>query len=130
MSIKTPQTVPPSSGTALEHKKEKNLCSQLNIQLQQQLGVFQASIMKILHSLRDKIKSVKKPKSKAGVDQISTSDPKPGPSQQPDLQKYQSTNHRSTKHLDKPMETDFVGPSLTTTVRPEVRVQDPFGSEL
>ena len=54
-----PQNVPPTLGIALQHKIEKSLGSQLNIQLQQQMGVFQASIMEQLQSLRDKIKSVK-----------------------------------------------------------------------
>ena len=81
------------------------------------MGVFQASIsvmfpLETLQSLRDKIKSVKKPNSKAGVDQISASYLKPGPSQQPDVHKSPRTNHPSTKHSDKPMETDFVVPPL------------------
>ena len=44
LSLKMPQTVPPTPGTALqnrtENKLEKSLGSQLNIQLQQQMGVF------------------------------------------------------------------------------------------
>ena len=68
--------------------------------------------MKTLQSLRDQIKSVKQPTSKAGVDQISTSDLMPGPSQQPELQNHPSTNHLSTKHSEEPMETEFVGPPL------------------
>ena len=58
-------------------------------------------------SLRDFIKSVAKPLSKAVVDQISSSDPKPGTSQQRDLR-----IHLSCKPLDEPMETAFVGPAL------------------
>ena len=64
------------------------------------MGVFQASIMKTLQSLRDMIKSVKKPTSEAGV--ISASDPKPGPNQLPYLR----------NHSDESMETKFVGPPL------------------
>ena len=45
------------------------------------------------------------------MDQISL-DPKPGTSQQSDLSIHPSTNQQSTKHSDKPMETDFVGPPL------------------
>ena len=82
------------------------------VQLQQQMGVFQASIMETLQSLRDKNKSVKNPNSGVGVDQISTSDPKPGLSKQPDLQKSPSTNVQSNKTSNKPMETDSIGPSL------------------
>ena len=40
-------------------------------------------MLEAMQSLRDKIKSVKKT-SEAGVDQISTSDPKPGTSKQTD----------------------------------------------
>ena len=87
LSLKTPQTVPPTPGTALQNKIQnkikQSLGSQLNIQLQQQMGVFQASIMESLQSLRDKIKSVKKTNSEAGVDQISAADLKPGLSKQP-----------------------------------------------
>ena len=94
-------------------KSKKVWVSQLNIHLQQQMGVFEVSIMETLQSLRDKIKSVKKHNSEVGVDQISPSaNPKPGPSKQPDLQKSPSTSHTNTKPLDKPMETDFVGPHL------------------
>ena len=47
LSLKTTQTVPPTPGTALrknkiQNKIEKTLGSQLNIQLQQQMGFFQA----------------------------------------------------------------------------------------
>ena len=87
MSIKTPQTVPPTPDTALqnkiENKLEKSLDSPLNIQLQQQMGVLQASIMEAIQYLRDKIESFKK-SSEMGVDQISASDPKPGTSKQTD----------------------------------------------
>ena len=82
LSLKMPQTVP-TPGTALqnriENKIEKSLGSQLNIQLQQEMGVLQVSIMEAMQSLRE-------------VDQISASDPKPGPSEQPDdLPSYPNT---------------------------------------
>ena len=76
------------------------------------MGLFQASVMESLQSLRDKIKSVKKPNSEVGVDQISALDPKPGPSKQPDLPKFPNTNPPSNKPSDEPMETDFGGPPL------------------
>ena len=51
LSLKTPQTVPPAPGTALQNKieirLEKSLGNQFNIQLQQQMGVFQASMVKL-----------------------------------------------------------------------------------
>ena len=62
LSPKTPQTVPVTHVTALqnylESKLEKSLGLQINIQLQQQMGVFQAFIVEAMQSLRDEIKSV------------------------------------------------------------------------
>ena len=44
LSLKTPQTTPPTPGTALQNKIKsrlgKSLGNQCNIQLQQQMGVF------------------------------------------------------------------------------------------
>ena len=50
------------------------------------MGIFEASIIETLQSLRDKIKSVKKTISEVEVDQIFASDPKPGLSKQTELQ--------------------------------------------
>ena len=74
---------------------------------QQQMGVFQASIMQTLQSLKDEIKSVKKINFEVEMGQISTSDPKPGPSKQPDLQNSPNTNLPSNKPSDEPMATVF-----------------------
>ena len=55
LSLKTPQTVPPTPGTALQNKIEsrlqKSLGNQFNTQLQQQMGVFQASMLEAMKSL-------------------------------------------------------------------------------
>ena len=56
LSLKTQvKTVPPIPGTALqqkiESKLEKSLGSQFNIQLQQQMEVFQASVLEAMKSL-------------------------------------------------------------------------------
>ena len=56
--LKTPtETVPPAPGMALqqkiESKLERSLGSQFNIQLQQQMGVFQASMLEAMKSLQD-----------------------------------------------------------------------------
>ena len=65
VSLKTPQTVPPTPGTALqneiESRLEKSLGNQFNIQLQQQMGVFQASMLEAMKSLRNEMDSIKKP---------------------------------------------------------------------
>ena len=82
-SLKTPQTVPPTPGTALQNniqnRVEKSLGKQFNIQLQQQMGVFQASMLEAMKSLRDKMHSMKK-----ASDKTSASLSKAGPSKQPD----------------------------------------------
>ena len=92
----------------IESNLGKSLDSQLNIQLQQQMGFFQASILEAMKSLRDKMQSMKQA-SKVVVDQISASVSKAGPSKQPDLFTHPIT--RPSDHLDvQPMETDLCGP--------------------
>ena len=62
LSLKTPQTATP--GTALQNKigsrLEKSLGAQFYIQLQQQMEVFQASMLEAMKSLGDKMHSMKK----------------------------------------------------------------------
>ena len=69
LSLKTPQTVPPTPGTALQNKiesrLEKSLGSQFNIQLQQ-MGAFQTSMLEafIIISSRNNLKGcVQKPEN-------------------------------------------------------------------
>ena len=87
LSLKTPQTVPSTPSTALQNKiesrLEKSLGYQFNIQLQQQMGVFQASMLEAMKSLRDEMHSMNKA-SESDVVQTSDSVSKAGPSQQPD----------------------------------------------
>ena len=75
-SLKTPQTPPPTPGTALQNKiesrLEKSLGNQFNIQLQQQMGGFQASMLEAMKSLRDEMHSMKKA-SESEVDKTSAS---------------------------------------------------------
>ena len=110
LSLKTTQTVPPTPGRALQHKieskLEKPLGAQFNIQLQLQMGVFQASMLEAMQSLRDKFKTIEKA-SQAGVDQTSASNSKPGTSKQSDdlssLQNQnlnsQQTNTQASEHI-------------------------------
>ena len=86
LSLKTPQTVPPTPGTALQNKiesrLEKSLGSTFNIQLKLEMGVFQASMLEAMKSLRDEMLSFEKA-SESYV--VKTSDstqagPKPGTS--------------------------------------------------
>ena len=56
LSLKTPtKTVPPTPGTALQQKiesnVEKSLGNTLNLHLQQQMGLFQASMLEAFQSL-------------------------------------------------------------------------------
>ena len=64
LSLKTPQTVPPTPGTTLQNKIEsrlaKSLGSTFNIQLKQEMGGFQASMLESMNSLRDEILAFKK----------------------------------------------------------------------
>ena len=114
LSLRTPEIVPPTPGIVLqnkiESKLEKSLGNQFNIQLQQQMGVFQASMLEAMKSLREQLQSVKKA-SEAEVVKTSASPSKAGPSTQPDLIIH--PNPQTSDHSDaQPMETDFCGPSL------------------
>ena len=55
LSLKIPQTVPPTPGTALQNKiesrLERSLGAHFNIQLQQQMGVFQVFMLEAMKSL-------------------------------------------------------------------------------
>ena len=117
LSLKTPQTVPPTPGTALqtkiESRLEKSLGTQFNIQLQQ-MGVFQASMLEVMKSLREEMYSMKKA-SKSDVVQTSDSLPKAGPHKQPDpiTTRTSISTTRASDHLDdQPMDTDHYGPPL------------------
>ena len=103
LSLKTPQTVPQTLGTAskIESRLEKSLGNQFNIQLQQQMGVFQASMLEAMKSLRDKMQSMKKA-SEAEVDKTSAFLSKAGPSKQPDLTMTQ-TSHPTLAYLTSRM---------------------------
>ena len=118
LSLKTPHNVPPTPGTALQNKierrLEKSLGSSLNIQLKQEMGVFQASILEAMKSLRDEMLSFQKA-SKLGV--VRTTDsaqakPLPGTSSQPDPP-TQTSNPTPSEHLDvQPMDLEPYGPPL------------------
>ena len=81
LSLKTPaKTVPPTPGTALQQKiesnLEKSLGNSLNIHLQQQMGLFQASMLEAFQSLREELTT----KKQTEVDQTLVSASKPGTS--------------------------------------------------
>ena len=133
LSLKTPaKTVSPTPGTALqqkiESKLEKSLGSQFNIQLQQQMGVFQAFMLEATKSLRDEFQSFKKTSKEVEVDQTSTSASKPGTSKQTEnldptpLRPPPRTQPSS--HTDEAMEVDFYGPPLPTHLRDDHKMHD------
>ena len=96
-----------------ERRLEKSLGNQFNIQLKQQMGVFQSSMLEAMKSLRDEMHSMKKA-SEAEVDKTSASLSKAGPSNQPDptLQSSNPTT-RASDHSDaQPMDTEVYGPPL------------------
>ena len=119
LSIKTPaKSVPPTPGTALqqkiESKLEKSLGNTFNIHLQQQMGVFQASMLEAFQPVRDKFTSFQKTSKQpqVEVDQTSTSASKPGPLDQTvNLDPPHPIPPRPTSHSVDAMEVDN-GPSL------------------
>ena len=117
LSLRTPQAVPPTPGTALQNKiesrLEKSVGNQFIIQLQQQMGVFQASMLEAMKSLRDEMQSMKKA-SEVEVDKTSTSLSKAGRSKQPDpTTRASDPTTWASEHSDaQPMDTELYGPSL------------------
>ena len=115
LSLKTPQNVPPAPGTALQNKiesrLEKSLGSSFNIQLKQEIGGFQVSMLEAMKSLRDEMLSLKKASK---LDVVKTSDSaKAGPTNQPDPILTRTSISRTSDHSNvKPMDTDFYGPPL------------------
>ena len=100
---------------------------QKDSELQQQMGVFQASMLEAMKSLREKMQSMKKP-SEAEVDKTSASLSRAGPSKQPD------PSTRASEHSDgQPMDTDLMVLSFhqgllkvfNLTMAPSTRIFNP-----
>ena len=76
LSLKTHHNVPPILGTALQNKiesrLEKSLGSSFSIQHKQEMGVFLASMLEAMKSLRDEMLSFQKA-SESGVAKTSNS---------------------------------------------------------
>ena len=112
LSLKTPaKTVPPTPGTALQHKietnLEKSLGNSLNIHLQQQMGSFQASMLEAFQSLREELTY----KKQTEVDQTSVSASKPGTSSHTAVNlDLPPLRHRTTIQTQD-MDVDY-GPAL------------------
>ena len=127
LSLTTPaKSVPPTPGTALqqkiESKLEKCLGSQFNIQLQQQMGVFQASMLEAMKSLRDEFQSLKET-SKGEVDQTSSAS-KPGTSKQPENLDPTPQRTQSSSRADEAVDVGLYGPSLPPHLGGKQSIQD------
>ena len=116
LSLKTPRNVPPSPGTALQNKIEnrlqKSLGNTFNIQLKQEMGLFQASMLDAMKSLRDEMLALKN--KELGVDKTSDSaqaKPMPGPSKS-NLPTQTSDPVHSDHSEVQPMELKPYGPAL------------------
>ena len=110
LSLKTPKTVPPTPVS----RPEKSLGAHFNIQLEQQMEVFQVSMLEAMKSLRDEMHSMKKA-SESDVVQTSDSLPKAGPTKQPDpiTTRISISTTWASDHSDtQPMDTDHYGPPL------------------
>ena len=135
-SLKTPQNVPPTPGTVLQNKienrLEKSLGTTFNIQLKQEMGLFQASMLDAMKSLRDEMLALINKES--DVDKTSDSAQAkaiPGPS------KANPTRTSDPIHSDpsevQPMDLEPYGPSLpprsTQKPQPEHGVHSDINSE-
>ena len=72
LSLRTPaRTIPPTPGTAVQATLEKSLSSRIDIQMDQKMGAFQASMLEAFNNLREDFqKSLQK---QGEVDQTSSS---------------------------------------------------------
>ena len=86
LSLRMPaRTVPTTTGMALQQKVqsniEKSLGSRLDMQIDQKMGVFQATMLEAMQSLREDFQKSLQKSKEVEVDQTSASASKPGPSQ-------------------------------------------------
>ena len=110
LSLKTPaRYVPPTPGTALQNKIQKNieksLGDSLNIHLQQQMGSFQASMLEAFQSLREELTT----KKTTEVESLFPAS-KPGPSSDNAANLDLPPPRSSTMHTEA-MDVDY-GPAL------------------
>ena len=111
LSLKTPaKAVPPTPGTVLQNKiqrnLEKSLGDSLNIHIQQQMGSFQASMLEAFQSLREEL-AVKKPAEVDPSPHASKASPSSNSAAHLDLPPPRS----STNAQSEAMDVD-VGPAL------------------
>ena len=111
LSLKTPaKSVPPTPGTALQNKIQKNLekslGDSLNIHIQQQMGSFQASMLEAFQSLHEELTTKKKTEVES-----SFSASKPGTSSDNAAHLDLPPPRSSTDVQSEAMEVDY-GPAL------------------
>ena len=85
LSIKIPHNVPPTPGTVLQTKidnrLEKSLGNTFNIQLKQEMGLFQASMLDAMKSLRDEMHALRNKESDVDkTSDLAQAKPMPGTS--------------------------------------------------
>ena len=115
LSIKTPRNVPPTPGTALQNKienrLEKSLGNIFNIQLKQEMGLFQASMLDAMKSLRDEMLALQN--KELGVDKTSDSaqaKPMPGTSK---TNPTRTSDPVPSNHSEvQPIDMEPYGPAL------------------
>ena len=115
LSIETPRNVPPTPGTALQNKienrLEKSLGNTFNIQLKQEMGLFQSSMLDAMKSLRDEMLALQNKES--GVDKTSDSaqaKPMPGTSK---TNTTRTSDPVPSDHSEvQPMDMEPYGPAL------------------
>ena len=117
LSSRTPaRTVPPTPGMALQLKVqaniEKSLSSRIDIQMDQKIGAFQASMLEAFNSLR---KDFQKSLQKKEVDQTSSA----------------SKTNASSKEVDKPSKTSSAVESMEVEYEPDLPIHlDSYTSRL
>ena len=116
LSIKTPSNVPPTPGIALQNKignrLEKSLGNTFNIQLKQELGLFQVSMLDAMKSLRDEMLALQNKES--GVDKTSDlAQAKPMPGTSKTNPPTRTSDRVPSDHSEvQPMELEPFGPAL------------------
>ena len=92
------------------------------------MGVFQASMLEAMKSLRDKFQSFKKTSKEVEVDQTSASASKSGTSKQTENLDPTPLRTQPSSHTDEAMEVDLYGPPLPPRLRDDHSMHDTLGS--
>ena len=128
LPLRTPaRTVPPTPGTTLQLKVqsnlEKSLGSRFDIQIDQKMGAFQASMLEAFNNLREDFQKSLQKSKQVEVDQTSSSASKPKPSDSKNLDPLKT----SAVEL---MDVDY-GPDLPSRLDSyDSRVDDASGHPL